>query len=141
MHCSSAVSRRAFLQASALMTGGLLSPRFLPLWPQSQSSTQEFGEPLQEVRYGAVQFSSGPQQGQLEETHAVLMSLDEDRRGPIVLFAIGAGPIVTRQDLMSARKLSGERNEWQVDGRNGRLVLKPFTAIGEDRYSTYVNVS
>ena len=38
----------------------------------------EHGAPLSEVTYGQVHFEAGLHQAQLEQTHAVLMSLDEE---------------------------------------------------------------
>jgi hypothetical protein len=60
--------------------------------------------------------------------------------GPVVLFAVtDAEPKVTRAQLLAAKKTGAE--SWQVETANGALKMLPFTAIGEEQYSTYVRVS
>ena len=60
--------------------------------------------------------------------------------GPLVLFAIGETmPAVTREQLLAAAK-SGKEN-WEVKTAAGRMKMLPFTAIGDEPYSTYLNVS
>jgi hypothetical protein len=60
--------------------------------------------------------------------------------GPVVLFAITEGePKVTRAQLLAAKK-SGAQS-WQVETAGGPLKMLPFTAIGEEQYSTYLRVS
>ncbi len=56
-------------------------------------------------------------------------------RGPLVLFATGEGlPGVTREQLLQAAG--------QLDQKSaGPLMLRPFTAIEDERYSTYFNVT
>ncbi len=59
--------------------------------------------------------------------------------GPLVLFPItDAAPAVTARQLLGARK-TGQQS-WQVETTGGTLSLLPFTAIAEQRYSTYVKV-
>ena len=56
-------------------------------------------------------------------------------RGPLVLFALGEdAPRVTRERLLAAEALP--RGGWQA----GRLLLRPFTAIQDERYTTYLTV-
>ena len=62
-------------------------------------------------------------------------------RGPLVLFGIGENPVpLTRKDLLSAVP-SRDRSTWRVDGRLGDLPLRPFTAIGDEPYQTYFDIS
>jgi DUF1680 family protein len=60
--------------------------------------------------------------------------------GPLVLFAItGEAPAVTRAQLLAARKIGLQ--SWEVATGNGTMKMLPFTAIGEEQYSTYLRVS
>jgi uncharacterized protein len=60
-------------------------------------------------------------------------------RGPLVLFAVdGAKYAMRREDLLNAKKASAEK--WEVPAANGTMSLLPFTAIKEERYSTYLKV-
>jgi DUF1680 family protein len=60
--------------------------------------------------------------------------------GPQVLFAVAeVTPGVTRQQLLAAKKVAMSR--WQAETTSEPLLLRPFTAIDEERYSTYVRVS
>ena len=60
--------------------------------------------------------------------------------GPLVLFAIaGARPEVTTRQLLAAKRTG--KQSWQVDTAAGAMPMLPFTAIGEQRYSTYVVTS
>lgn len=62
-------------------------------------------------------------------------------RGPLVLFAIGTSESpVARKQLLAARRHPGEQ-VWETQTSNGRLRFKPFTAISDERYSTYLKVS
>jgi hypothetical protein len=57
--------------------------------------------------------------------------------GPQVLFAItNTRPEVTARALLAARRTG--KQSWQVDTAAGAMSMLPFTAIGEQRYSTYV---
>ena len=57
--------------------------------------------------------------------------------GPQVLFAItDERPVVTARQLLAARRTAKE--SWQVDTASGPMTMLPFTAIGEQQYSTYV---
>jgi DUF1680 family protein len=59
--------------------------------------------------------------------------------GPLVLFAItDVGPAVTARQLLSAKKTGPE--SWQVETDLGPMDMLPFTAIGDQQYSTYVIV-
>lgn len=60
--------------------------------------------------------------------------------GPLVLFPIGETmPAVTRAQLLAAAKTGKET--WEVKTAAGRMKMLPFTAIGNEPYSTYVNIS
>ncbi|MGA8340435.1 MAG: beta-L-arabinofuranosidase domain-containing protein [Candidatus Sulfotelmatobacter sp.] len=60
--------------------------------------------------------------------------------GPVVLFAItDADPKVTRAQLLAAKKTGAQ--SWQVATADGALEMLPFTAIGEEQYSTYLRVT
>jgi uncharacterized protein len=59
--------------------------------------------------------------------------------GPVVLFAVtDAEPKVTRAQLLAAKKTGAQ--SWQVETAGGAMKMLPFTAIGEEQYSTYVRV-
>jgi DUF1680 family protein len=60
--------------------------------------------------------------------------------GPLVLFAMtDAAPAVTSKELLAARKIGPQK--WQVAGaNNGSLNLLPFTAIGDEPYTTYLSL-
>lgn len=61
-------------------------------------------------------------------------------RGPLVLFAMAEEPRrVTRNQLLSATRLSGEA-VWRADTVSGHLLLRPFIAIEDQAYTTYLNV-
>jgi DUF1680 family protein len=61
-------------------------------------------------------------------------------RGPLVLFAIRkSGEKPSRQQLLDAKE-SG-RGQWQVATANGSMMMLPFTAIEDEQYSTYLQVS
>jgi hypothetical protein len=60
--------------------------------------------------------------------------------GPLVLFAIGESqPEVTRAQLLAVKKMVPE--VWHVGLGNGVMKLMPFTAIGEQPYTTYLRVT
>jgi DUF1680 family protein len=62
-------------------------------------------------------------------------------RGPLVLFAIeDHPPVATRQQLLSTVELR-EQTTWRADTASGPLLLCPFFAIKDERYSTYLNAS
>lgn len=62
-------------------------------------------------------------------------------RGPLVLFAMTESqPAVTREQLLSAAQIS-QQPAWQVETGSGPLRLLPFSAITDERYTTYLNVS
>jgi hypothetical protein len=59
--------------------------------------------------------------------------------GPLVLFALtDAEPKLTRAQLLAAKKMSAQ--DWQVDTAAGPMKMLPFTAIGDEPYSTYLRV-
>jgi uncharacterized protein len=71
------LTRRQFVQAGVAVAA--VESR-VNAWSAASAPepTFEHGNPLQEVRYGDVQFQPGPHQAQLEQTHSVLMSLSDD---------------------------------------------------------------
>ena len=59
--------------------------------------------------------------------------------GPLVLFAIGdVTPHVTRRQLLAATRVG--TSHWQAEMPSGPLALRPFTAMDEERYSTYLRI-
>jgi len=61
-------------------------------------------------------------------------------RGPLVLFAMGENPpIATRQQLLSSQRVL-EQSAWTTQTASGKLELRPFIAINEERYNTYINI-
>jgi DUF1680 family protein len=57
--------------------------------------------------------------------------------GPLVLFSItSTPPVVTSRQLLAAKK-TGQQN-WQVEAAAAPLNMLPFTAIGDEQYSTYL---
>ncbi|MBV8673347.1 MAG: hypothetical protein JOZ33_07935, partial [Acidobacteriaceae bacterium] len=66
-------------------------------------------------------------------------------RGPLVLFAIAEqAPKMPRQNLLAARQVYGgdpSRPAWEVQASSGTMRLLPFTAITDERYTTYSTVS
>jgi len=70
----------------------------------------------------------------IDERHPQTVAL---LSGPLVLFAMtDAAPAVTSQELLAAKKVATEK--WQVVSASGILDLLPFTAIGDQSYSTYL---
>ncbi len=62
-------------------------------------------------------------------------------RGPLVLFAMTDNPpAVTRQQLLSAAQIPQQTN-WRANTASGPLLLRPFVAINDEHYSTYVTVA
>ena len=60
--------------------------------------------------------------------------------GPLVLFAITeAQPPIARAQLLAAKKTGPQ--SWEVASTTGPVKMLPFTAIGEEQYSTYVRVT
>jgi DUF1680 family protein len=71
---SPSLSRREFLQSAALATGASLIPRYgleLPSEPEPSGVLEEFD-------YGDVSLNSPLHEEQLQQTHEVLMGLDDD---------------------------------------------------------------
>jgi len=62
-------------------------------------------------------------------------------RGPLVLFsATEKVPQITRQALLAAQRDAGT-STWQVQTASRPLRFVPFTELGEDRYTAYLNVN
>jgi DUF1680 family protein len=62
-------------------------------------------------------------------------------RGPLVLFPVTSTPPgITRQQLLTARRLRGQL-AWQADTTSGSpLKLLPFSQLEDEGYTTYVEV-
>jgi uncharacterized protein len=65
------ISRRGFVQNGALLAAASAAPAWIGAMAASSSPLVEFG-------YGDVTLDAGLPQRQLEETHAILMGLDDD---------------------------------------------------------------
>jgi uncharacterized protein len=62
-------------------------------------------------------------------------------RGPLVLFAVADNPpAVARQQLLSAVKLP-QQTTWRADTSSVPLLLRPFFAINDESYWTYLNTA
>ena len=62
-------------------------------------------------------------------------------QGPSVLFAATDKlPVVTRQQLLAAKKIERE-NSWQANASSGSLLLRSFSGLRDESYSTYLIVS
>jgi hypothetical protein len=60
--------------------------------------------------------------------------------GPVVLFAVtDAEPRVTRAQMLAVNKTDAQN--WQVETADGPMKMLPFTAIGDEPYSTYLRVT
>ncbi|MGC2161383.1 MAG: beta-L-arabinofuranosidase domain-containing protein [Silvibacterium sp.] len=75
-HKTKGISRRGFLQAGSLTAAALASQNLRRNLAWGAVATS--GAPLEEFGYGDVLMTSDPHETQLRETHAVLMSLNED---------------------------------------------------------------
>ncbi len=72
----------------------------------------------------------------VDDQHPNLVAL---MRGPLVLFAVDyKDQRVSRDQLLAASRVA--ENEWSAPSDSGPLRLLPFTAIGDENYSTYVSV-
>ncbi|HTW47259.1 MAG TPA: beta-L-arabinofuranosidase domain-containing protein [Acidobacteriaceae bacterium] len=65
-------------------------------------------------------------------------------RGPIVLMAVKERedtplPRITRQQLLAAARVS--ERQWQAGSASGPVRLMPFTSVGDQPYTTYLQVS
>lgn len=60
--------------------------------------------------------------------------------GPLVLFAITESrPVVSTRQLLAATKFGPQ--SWQVETAGGPMRMRPFTAIEDEQYSTYLTVN
>lgn len=74
----------------------------------------------------------------IDSDHANTVAL---MRGPLVLFAMAADmPKVTREQLMKAQRVSGQP-VWRAETDSGPLLLRPFTAIEDQPYLTYLTLT
>ena len=61
-------------------------------------------------------------------------------RGPLVLFAIAdSPPALTRDQLLSAVRV-GQQTSWRVNTPSGPVLFRPFSAINDEHYSTYLRL-
>ena len=61
-------------------------------------------------------------------------------RGPLVLFPLThESPAVTRQQMLAAHRTG--RMDWAMNSSDGLVRLKPFVAIGNEPYRTYLDVA
>ena len=61
-------------------------------------------------------------------------------RGPLVLFPLThESPAVTRQQMLATHRTS--RMDWAMNSSGGLVRLKPFVAIGNEPYRTYLDVA
>jgi uncharacterized protein len=65
-------------------------------------------------------------------------------RGPVVLMAVKERedsplPPITRQQLLAATRMS--ERQWQASSAGGPVNLLPFTSVGDQPYTTYLQVS
>jgi hypothetical protein len=57
----------------------------------------------------------------------------------LVLFAVAESqPAVSRTQLLAAKKNGAQ--SWQVETGGGMVKMLPFTAIGDEKYMTYLRV-
>ncbi len=71
----------------------------------------------------------------LDEQHTSLVALVH---GPVALFAIDPGDRrFTRQQLMSAQKVSSSSSDWTVATEKGKVNLRSYPAIKDERYRLY----
>jgi DUF1680 family protein len=71
----------------------------------------------------------------LDGQHPDLVAL---MRGPVTLFAIH--PVtgkITKQNLLSARRVSASSTDWQISTGAQQITMKPFSAITTERYRLY----
>jgi uncharacterized protein len=59
--------------------------------------------------------------------------------GPLVLFAVGSAPGLTRQRLLAAKRMA--LHKWQIETASGPVAMLPFVGIGDEEYSTYLRAS
>jgi uncharacterized protein len=94
---NSDLTRREFVQISAGAAAIVASSKAWSSTSTSPTRDFEHGSPLSEFGYGDVQFAPGPHQSQLEQTHSILMGLDED--GLFRPFRMAAGLAAPGLDL------------------------------------------
>ncbi len=64
------------------------------------------------------------------------------RRGPLAYFAMGNPPqSLTRAQLLAATAATSTSDDWIVQGGTGKIVFRPFGAIGNEQYRLYHNVT
>jgi uncharacterized protein len=59
-------------------------------------------------------------------------------RGPLAMFAVGdTSAKLTRAQLLAASAVSETSEDWQVGVDSGKLIFRPFAAIGDEPYRLY----
>ncbi len=62
-------------------------------------------------------------------------------RGPRVLFAIGdRQPELSRRSIERRQLTMGNGSDWLLSNDSTKLTLRPFAAIGDETYHTYLNM-
>src|SRR5215472_7880210 len=79
-HRQSSFSRREFMQIASAATSALVSPNALSAKLSALTPDLHFehGNPLREFQHGQVEFQPGLHDAQLDQTHSVLINLNED---------------------------------------------------------------
>ncbi len=124
----------------------------IPAWAGDDARITVNGEPFQGAIRGGAFVSlrrvwgrsdrvelSLPMQFRLQPVDRETPGTVALMRGPLVLFRVGSSTTPLREnDLLDARKLSGD--EWLVRSTAGDVRFRPFPAISQESYSTYVNL-
>lgn len=62
-------------------------------------------------------------------------------QGPLVLFAMtDTPPMPTREELLSVKRVAADQPIWRAQTGTGPLELRPFTAIEDQQYLTYLTI-
>jgi len=62
--------------------------------------------------------------------------------GPIALFAVGEIPAtVSKNELLAVNQVASGSTDWQAKTATGILTMRPFTAIQDEHYRLYLNVT
>lgn len=75
---SRALSRRELMQMAVAGIGAIAGVDVFCAPTQAPDRHHEYGHPLQEFQYGQINFQPGLHEAQLEQTHSVLINMDED---------------------------------------------------------------
>jgi len=86
----------------------------------------------------ALEFDIPLELQQVDPQHPNLVAL---QHGSLALFAVNPpAATVHRGNLLSARQLSSGSLDWEATIEAGKLVFRPFQAIGEEQYRLYHEV-